>query len=103
MKSQIFTTAEQSQKLLDLKLTTSTCDNQELFPNKWSLHTLINLLPTHIGHKNLVITKDFVGYMENHADDIHWPFLYKGNIYDGCIACIEWLIKEKYFDTLFLL
>ena len=41
--------------------------------------------------------------MENHADDIHWPFLYKGNIYDGCIACIEWLIKEKYFDTLFLL
>lgn len=95
------TTLEQTQKLVDLGINHLLADVEDYVP-RWSLANLISMLPTYIGHKNLVITNDFVGYMERNADDIHWPFLHKGNIYDSCIACIEWLIKEKYLDKKYL-
>ena len=33
---------------------------------------------------------------------IGWKFYKAGNVYNCCIDCIEWLIKEGYFNKEYL-
>ena len=79
----------------------------------WSLHRLLCFLPKHIQvydevwkfKRNLYLSidEDFnIRYEENVDepcfDKIFWAY----NIYQNCIDCIEWLIKEGYFNKEYL-
>lgn len=127
--SQICTTKEQSQRLLEMGLKPETADmsyykeepcldpyeemecpyDGMVFPS-WSLHRLIDLLPKIIRINSmqwyLSITpyyNDMVAY-EN-CGNMESNYLYKSlyyNIYDNIINCIEWLIKENYFNKEYL-
>ena len=79
----------------------------------WSLHRLLCFLPKHIQvydevwkfKRNLYLSidEDFnIRYEENIDepcfDKIFWAY----DIYQNCIDCIEWLIKEGYFPKEYL-
>ena len=131
-KSQMCTTVAQSERLLALGLkkdtadmgsvrnlvhTTSngtreviftfTPDNWEANPDsipRWSLHRLIEMMPEDVSYDNVseyfTIGKDFfVGQYVTYGQ-LFWK---EGtSIYDNIIDCIEWLIKEGYFNKEYL-
>ena len=94
--SQICTTREQSERLLALGLKKETADIRgvegiEHTPTfAWSLHRLIEML-------NIEMQTDgrYVYLAEGGFDDY-------ASIYDNIIDCIEWLIKEGYFNKEYL-
>ena len=128
-KSQMCTTVAQSERLLALELkkdtadmgsvrnlvqTTSkgtreviftfTPDNWEANPDsipRWSLHRLIEMMPKTIGRYFQYASNDSCGYMDEDALNMNGGFD-EGNIYDSIISCIEWLIKEGYFNKEYL-
>ena len=128
-KSQMCTTVAQSERLLALGLkkdtadmgsvrnlvqTTSkgtreviftfTPDNWEANPDsipRWSLHRLIEMMPKTIGRYFQYASNDSCGYMDEDALNMNGGFD-EGNIYDSIISCIEWLIKEGYFNKEYL-
>ena len=72
----------------------------------WSLHRLIKMMPvvvfTHPA-LHLTILSDSVFYCtEDNNEDYEMPFSAKMSIYDNIIDCIEWLIKEGYFNKEYL-
>ena len=121
--SQICTTREQSESLLALGLRKETADM--MWANckgnssgttyylavgtphyncdipAWSLHRLIEMMPKEINRCNnfylLLVSKENVFYQTGHP-----PFRHHDSLYDNIIDCIEWLIKEGYFNKEYL-
>ena len=129
--SQICTTKEQSERLLalGLKMETSdmyylnygliglipqirdvkTCLEDDDIP-AWSLHRLIEMIPNEIkvgdSFAYLIVSNKKVQYYFHdveYSDYLTGVGCWKyGNIYDNIIDCIEWLIKEGYFNKEYL-
>ena len=127
--SQICTTREQSERLLALGLRKETADmgiiegieidvievdwqehsRHNSTPNfvnlpAWSLHRLIEMMPNKID----ALTKRHY-YRVQYYNSIAYEFgdysiarFRRENIYDNIIDCIEWLIKEGYFNKEYL-
>ena len=122
--SQVCTDRFQSERLLALGLKKETADmchrtngmgiyfitaiNPLCNPNDipaWSLHRLWELLPkdvevddehyatSHLEGENAIVYHDYGSQYYNFD---------KKNIYDNIIDCIEWLIKEGYFNKEYL-
>jgi hypothetical protein len=126
--TQICTNKEQSKRLIDLGLNPNTSDmhhyrwsegywdiqncpprgsNSNFIP-AWSLHRLINMMPYELDNYNYTIhlTQTGVEYsgMFDSAHGIE-ELVSKNssdNLYDNIIDCIEWLIKENYFNKEYL-
>ena len=130
-KSQICTSREQSERLLALGLKPETADmsiickyvgcdddgvliyeeniypyppsNERISP-AWSLHRLIEMMPTLIGWRDkqywLDVNNDGVCYSTSMSYALV-EFI-ADNLYDNIIFCIEWLIKEGYFNKEYL-
>lgn len=127
--SQVCTTKEQSERLIKLGLKKETADmahiafgcrsmmirpygwlsttevDLENFCPAWSLHRLIEMMPYDFTYNNdtyeLQITDNGAGYddKEDRYPIVGW---WRGNTYDDIIDCIEWLIKEGYFNKEYL-
>ena len=125
--SQICTTREQSERLIALGLKKETADmkwlgcsdeNGDIYymlsdvPHHfrstdipaWSLHRLIEMMPTLIGWRDkqywLDVNNDGVCYSTSMSYALV-EFI-ADNLYDNIIFCIEWLIKEGYFNKEYL-
>lgn len=121
--SQIYTTKEQSEKLLAMGLRKETADmtyfNDEIclaaynemecpYDNlvhpAWSLHRLMEMIPSEIHMEEyyliLGISFNCVYYADNEYAEVFQSF--DGNTYSCIIKCIEWLIKEGYFNKEYL-
>lgn len=126
-KSQICTTKEQSERLLELGLKPETADmyysenprllfirdkgiplEDEDFP-AWSLHRLIELCPEYINIDGYADTTywfkmyklDNKIIYENDYD--RWIYLGDGdNLFDTLIDCIDWAINNKHFNMNYL-
>ena len=70
----------------------------------WSLHRLIEMMPTLIGWRDkqywLDVNNDGVCYSTRMSYALV-EFI-ADNLYDNIIFCIEWLIKEGYFNKEYL-
>ena len=111
--SQICTTREQSERLLSLGLKKETADmyyrtnwinavavndvidlyEDDVIP-AWSLHRLIEMT-------KLKVTPFLYGVEISHPQ---WEqaFVKRANVWDNLCDCIEWLIKEGYFNKEYL-
>ena len=130
--SQICTTKEQSRRLLELGLKKETADmcykyfgrdslGRRLRYNEpstgvpdvndipaWSLHRLWELLPKSIWHDNglekkyhPIIEYDFVNYVTIDGMEL-FDLNYQKDVWESMLDCIEWLIKEGYFNKEYL-
>ena len=69
----------------------------------WSLHRLIEMMPEEMYGGLLCIFKDSIRYEEVIMDRLEAHFEVVGdNMYENAISCIEWLIKEGYFNKEYL-
>ena len=75
----------------------------------WSLHRLIEMMPNNIHKYNdiadLSVSNELVQYRFYDVDYNHDVCLEHFNdrtLYNNIIDCIEWLIKEGYFNTKYL-
>lgn len=122
--SQICTTKEQSERLLTLGLKKETadmgivkstneiyvgCPTDYSFENglhipAWSLHRLIEIMPTVITHDDYHLILGINATCVYYADDEYAETFkaFEGNLYDCVVKCIEWLIKEGYFNKEYL-
>ena len=117
--SQICTTKEQSVRLLALGLNKETadmtyfndnicsaaynemeCPYDNLVHPAWSLHRLIEMMPNVITYDDyqliLGVNTKCVYYADNEYGETFKDF--EGNLYECVVKCIEWLIKEGYFN-----
>ena len=128
-KSSICTSREQSERLLALGLKKETADMHYSTDHRgnvrqlwllaygdlhedvqvhslpaWSLHRLIEMMPTLIGWREkqywLDVNNDGVCYSTSNSYALV-EFI-ADNLYDNIIYCIEWLIKEGYFNKEYL-
>ena len=122
--SQICTSREQSERLLALGLKKETADcalflngnnefeqlskfgNWEKYADMlpaWSLHRLIEMMPKSIHFKNedwyKIIYNNSVCYQRGQFSICRSC---KGDLYEDIANCIEWLIKEGYFNKEYL-
>ena len=120
--SQVSTTIEQSERLLALGIKRETSDmyytvnpqlifirengtplEEEDIPS-WSLHRLIEMMHQEIFYEDstliLGVFGDGVYYADNEYGEVFRSF--DGNLYECIIKCIDWLIKEGYFNKDFL-
>lgn len=76
--------------------------NNERFIPAWSLHRLIEMMPTIVNPiRNLFVSNKSVEYQMSEGRTTH-IFDSENNVYDNIINCIEWLIKEGDFDKEYL-
>lgn len=131
-KSQPATSREQSEKLLVLGLKKETADmiyernvqypydydlprpiyeGEEFITGvecddipAWSLDRLRELIPENIftGVRNQWHRVMYNGVLTYEEGDDSLVSFREANIYDRCISCIEWLIKEGYFNKEYL-
>ena len=128
-KSSICTSREQSERLLALGLKKETADMcsvidhvsdggkweevdtifsftpddwnfRESVTPRWSLHRLLSMLPDDAPKIYWILDGANIS-MEWENDDSDF-FPHRGNMYNGIISCIEWLIKEGYFNKEYL-
>ena len=124
-KSQICTTREQGERLLALGLKKETADMYYRFYDEntyeinptwdtiwedrsdykkivpaWSLHRLLSMLPDDA--PNIYWILDGASISIEFEDENCDFFPHKGDIYEGVVNCIEWLIKEGYFNKEYL-
>ena len=118
-KSQICTSREQSERLLALGLKKETADMGwvKLLEGDgyviaiaedysfidipaWSLDRLRELIPENIftGVRNQWHRVMYNGILTYEEGDDSLVIFREENIYNRCISCIEWLIKERYFN-----
>lgn len=127
-KSQPATSCEQSERLLALGLKPETadctlipsCDNDGTYVQKigtlylelqddaipaWSLDRLRELIPENIftGVRNQWHRVMYNGSLTYEEGDDPLVSFRETNIYDRCVSCIEWLIKEGYFNKEYLI
>lgn len=120
--SQVCTTKEQSERLLALGLKRDTADmglagdipiaiedwktqyTTLINSPAWSLHRLIEMMPNEIFYEDstliLGVFGDGVYYADNEYGEVFKSF--DGNLYNCIIKCIDWLIKEGYFNKEYL-
>ena len=119
--SQICTTREQSERLLALGLKKETADMIHMWHWEfdgytlltvpwerahrttedipaWSLHRLIEMIPQEHEGSFFSLSLNDAGYSEPGA----WVLYERVGTYDSIINCIEWLIKEGYFNKEYL-
>ena len=122
-KSQICTTREQSERLLALGLKKETADMgwvklidgdgyvmaiaedySFIDIHAWSFDRLSELIPENIftGVRNQWHRVMYNGVLTYEEGDDSLVSFREANIYDRCISCIEWLIKEGYFNKQYL-
>ncbi len=128
--SQICTTREQSERLLALGLKKETADMYWTKPfgdwitivgegnidenniPAWSLHRLIEMMPKCVrAHSSgddsprlhpYVPKFDYRGVTIDNIDEILADFYQHTDLFGNIIDCIEWLIKEGYFNKEYL-
>lgn len=128
--SQICTDKNQSERLLALGLKKETADMVHFFSQSlaqdwtivplaenetakniggveipaWSLDRLRELIPENIftGVRNQWHRVMYNGVLTYEEGDDSLVSFREANIYDRCISCIEWLIKEGYFNKEYL-
>ena len=125
-KTQIATTIEQSRKLLELGLKAETADccyyyydgeyliafaEDAKYPSDipaWSLHRLIEMMPEYVHKGNAHFERtlfpnsiDYFRDLYKDCGDVVISFD-SPNLYDRLIHCVEWLIKEGYFNKEYL-
>ena len=124
--SAICTSLSQSERLIALGLKKETADMSYQYLNQWdgwfvrpieedekithieipawSLHRLIEMMPTLIGWRDkqywLDVNNDGVCYSTSMSCALV-EFI-ADNLYDNIIFCIEWLIKKGYFNKEYL-
>ena len=121
-KSQICTSRVQSERLLALGLKKETADMRRPHYNEhtpwviderdclnehwlpaWSLHRLIEMMPQSIYHNEedwyKIIYNNSVCYQRGQYSICRSC---KGDLYEDFANCIEWLIKEGYFNKEYL-
>ena len=118
--SQICTTREQSKRLLALGLKKETADmhhyrysegywyiqacpprgDSSSFIPAWSLLRLLSMLPNDAPKIYWIL--DGASITIEFEDDDSDFFPHKGDIYEGVVKIIEWLIKEGYFNKEYL-
>ena len=118
--SQICTTRGQSERLLALGLKKETADmhhyrysegywyiqacpprgDSSSFIPAWSLHRLLSMLPNDAPKIYWIL--DGASITIEFEDDDSDFFPHKGDIYEGVVKIIEWLIKEGYFNKEYL-
>lgn len=131
-KSQRATTIEQSERLIALGLRKETADmhhyrwsegywdiqacpqrgESSSFIPAWSLHRLIEMMPKCVrAHSSgddsprlhpYVPKFDYLGMTIENIDEILADFYQHTDLFDNIIECIEWLIKEGYFNKEYL-
>lgn len=113
--SQICTTKEQSERLLALGLKRETADCVMMYYDgwhigvaedfdfdkdpvipAWSLHRLLKMCP----HYRVEVAVSYVSW--DYRNEFPKDFTKHKNSYDNFIDCIEWLIKEGYFNKEYL-
>lgn len=127
--SQVCTTKEQSQRLLELGLKPETADMAWVCVTKegltqwvmtlntpknepnidipaWSLHRLKCLLPTKIPYKSGYLTTEIINnvnlmFITDTSEQRVISFIHE-NLYESMIKCIKWFIKENYFNKEYL-
>ena len=128
--SQVATTREQSERLLALGLRKETADMMwaNCMGNSsgttyylavgtphyncdipaWSLHRLWELLPKSFWYDNgfekkyhPIVEYDFVNYVTIDGMEL-FDLNYRKDVWESMISCIEWLIKEGYFNKEYL-
>ena len=128
--SAICTSRSQSERLLALGLKRETADmgiyyselygvdrafSNDVFDEKptfdtddipaWSLHRLIEMMPRTIKANDdlffLLVSKEDVFY-DNTEGTAYSSFINRNGLYYNIISCIEWLIKEGYFNKEYL-
>jgi len=118
--SQICTTREQSERLLALGLKKETADmhhyrysegywyiqacpprgDSSSFIPAWSLHRLLSMLPNDAPKIYWILDGASITIEFEDGDSDFFP--HKGDIYEGVVKIIEWLIKEGYFNKEYL-
>ncbi len=121
--SQICTTREQSERLLSLGLKKETADmfwtnpfgdwiavvgegsnrDENNIP-AWSLHRLIEMMPTMIKKWNQEweLSINNAGVIYSRKDTTAIIEALADNVFDNMVSTIEWLIKEGYFNKEYL-
>ena len=90
-------------KVTSILVKPSTKDIVNTIP-AWSLHRLICMMPFRVGkydHLGVIVNKEDIEIidLEEGTVDLAWE---KDNVYDNIHDCIEWLIKEGYFNKEYL-
>ena len=87
----------------DWKCYTYGSDGSEDEIPAWSLGRLVCLMPSVLGDYTLCANSKMVGYFSSvgRGYSFDW-FLREGEIFGNIIDCIEWLIKEGYFNKEYL-
>ena len=86
------------------------CVPEDIFP-AWSLHRLLSLIPKEVEvNTNPRCGRQWICFNMNFAYNIIYfdsnqevfVGFYEGDVYNKSISCIEWLIKEGYFNKEYL-
>ena len=128
-KTPISTTREQSERLLTLDVRPETADcyiecapsgkdftyirqtyNEDIFKRSnvipsWSLARLLEMMPKYIDEREevlLMIEPPLIFYYDTRYKG-QQHFTTNPNIFDNCIAMIDWLIRNGYFNKEYLI
>ena len=98
----------------DLNTLPCLAEPEKILP-AWSLHRLLSMLPRYVrkeyidfGRKyiaalDLIIDEDLcIGYKEGVDEPCYDKIFYAKDIYSSLCDCIEWLIKQGYFNKEYL-